>query len=192
MSMYNEENGKSVEQIYNELQNKLYIVASSKLVPSNNYKTQLLNEKQGLLNTKLELKTTLREIKEFKDEFIREFSDYYDTNEYLSYLDQIEKIEGRLSNQNDKLNLLNNKIDTTIIKNDKKVEEIDKMNIGRNNIKVINDPNNPNIQNQSTQNIQNQNDQSFQNRYGMSYEQYINNLTQFNFNKDEEKKEKSR
>lgn len=192
MSMYNEENGKSVEQIYNELQSKLYIVASSKLVPSNNYKTQLLNEKQGLLNTKLELKTTLREIKEFKDEFIREFSDYYDTNEYLSYLDQIEKIEGRLSNQNDKLNLLNNKIDTTIIKNDKKVEEIDKMNIGRNNIKVINDPNNPNIQNQSTQNIQNQNDQSFQNRYGMSYEQYINNLTQFNFNKDEEKKEKSR
>lgn len=192
MSMYNEENGKSVEQIYNELQNKLYIVASSKLVPSNNYKTQLLNEKQGLLNTKLELKTTLREIKEFKDEFIREFSDYYDTNEYLSYLDQIEKIEGRLSNQNDKLNLLNNKIDTTIIKNDKKVEEIDKMNIGRNNIKVINDPNNPNMQNQSTQNIQNQNDQSFQNRYGMSYEQYINNLTQFNFNKDEEKKGKSR
>ena len=192
MSMYNEENGKSVEQIYNELQNKLYIVASSKLVPSNNYKTQLLNEKQGLLNTKLELKTTLREIKEFKDEFIREFSDYYDTNEYLSYLDQIEKIEGRLSNQNDKLNLLNNKIDTTIIKNDKKVEEIDKMNIGRNNIKVINDPNNPNMKNQSTQNIQNQNDQSFQNRYGMSYEQYINNLTQFNFNKDEEKKEKSR
>ena len=192
MSMYNEENGKSVEQIYNELQSKLYIVASSKLVPSNNYKTQLLNEKQGLLNTKLELKTTLREIKEFKDEFIREFSDYYDTNEYLSYLDQIEKIEGRLSNQNDKLNLLNNKIDTTIIKNDKKVEEIDKMNIGRNNIKVINDPNNPNMKNQSTQNIQNQNDQSFQNRYGMSYEQYINNLTQFNFNKDEEKKEKSR
>lgn len=192
MSMYNEENGKSVEQIYNELQSKLYIVASSKLVPSNNYKTQLLTEKQGLLNTKLELKTTLREIKEFKDEFIREFSDYYDTNEYLSYLDQIEKIEGRLSNQNDKLNLLNNKIDTTIIKNDKKVEEIDKMNIGRNNIKVINDPNNPNMQNQSTQNIQNQNDQSFQNRYGMSYEQYINNLTQFNFNKDEEKKGKSR
>ena len=192
MSMYNEENGKSVEQIYNELQNKLYIVASSKLVPSNNYKTQLLNEKQGLLNTKLELKTTLREIKEFKDEFIREFSDYYDTNEYLSYLDQIEKIEGRLSNQNDKLNLLNNKIDTTIIKNDKKVEEIDKMNIGRNNIKVINDPNNPNMKNQSTQNIQNQNDQSFQNRYGMSYEQYINNLTQFNFNNDEEKKGKSR
>ena len=192
MSMYNEENGKSVEQIYNELQSKLYIVASSKLVPSNNYKTQLLNEKQGLLNTKLELKTTLREIKEFKDEFIREFSDYYDTNEYLSYLDQIEKIEGRLSNQNDKLNLLNNKIDTTIIKNDKKVEEIDKMNIGRNNIKVINDPNNPNMKNQSTQNIQNQNDQSFQNRYGMSYEQYINNLTQFNFNNDEEKKGKSR
>lgn len=192
MSMYNEENGKSVEQIYNELQSKLYIVASSKLVPSNNYKTQLLNEKQGLLNTKLELKTTLREIKEFKDEFIREFSDYYDTNEYLSYLDQIEKIEGRLSNQNDKLNLLNNKIDTTIIKNDKKVEEIDKMNIGRNNIKVINDPNNPNMKNQSTQNIQNKNDQSFQNRYGMSYEQYINNLTQFNFNNDEEKKGKSR
>ena len=192
MSMYNEENGKSVEQIYNELQSKLYIVASSKLVPSNNYKTQLLTEKQGLLNTKLELKTTLREIKEFKDEFIREFSDYYDTNEYLSYLDQIEKIEGRLSNQNDKLSLLNNKIDTTIIKNDKKVEEIDKMNIGRNNVKAINDPNNPNMQNQSTQNIQNQNDQSFQNRYGMSYEQYINNLTQFNFNKDEEKKGKSR
>ena len=192
MSMYNEENGKSVEQIYNELQSKLYIVASSKLVPSNNYKTQLLTEKQGLLNTKLELKTTLREIKEFKDEFIREFSDYYDTNEYLSYLDQIEKIEGRLSNQNDKLNILNNKIDTTIIKNDKKVEEIDKMNIGRNNIKVINDPNNPNMQNQSTQNIQNQNDKSFQNRYGMSYEQYINNLTQFNFNNDEEKKGKSR
>lgn len=192
MSMYNEENGKSVEQIYNELQSKLYIVASSKLVPSNNYKTQLLNEKQGLLNTKLELKTTLREIKEFKDEFIREFSNYYDTNEYLSYLDQIEKIEGRLSNQNDKLNLLNNKIDTTIIKNDKKVEEIDKMNIGKNNIKVINDPNNPNMQNQSTQNIQNQNDKSFQNRYGMSYEQYINNLTQFNFNNDEEKKGKSR
>lgn len=184
MSMYNEENGKSIEQIYNELQSKLYIVASSKLVPSNNYKTQLLNEKQGLLNTKLELKTTLKEIKEFKDEFIREFSDYYDTNEYLSYLDQIEKIEGRLSNQNDKLNLLNNKIDTTIIKNDKKVEEIDKMNIGRNNVKVINDPNN--------QNMQNQNNQTFQNRYGMSYEQYINNLTQSNINKDEEKKGKSR
>ena len=156
MNMFNQPgNQKDLQQIYQELQSKLTIIENSKLVPSGNYRNMLLNEKNNLFNTGLELKGTISEIRAMKEEFKEEFSDYYDNEEYFSYLEQIEKMERKFVSQTDKISLLDTKIDQTILENDRKVAEIEQMNIGRDNVRVIQDPNNIQQQQQYYQQQQN-------------------------------------
>ena len=188
-------NTKTVPQIYNELKNQLIIVASSKLVPSNNYKTQLLEQKKSLLLTGKELNMTLQEIKTFKSEFKDEFGDYYDNDEYFSYLGEIEKIENKLKNEQDKLLVLDNNIDKTIVENDIRVNEINNLNIGRNNTRVIH-PNqqgmNHNMNGNNAHNLNNNNqyqnyNQNVNNYYnGMSNNQYYNNENEYDYEYEEE------
>ena len=99
------------------------------IVPSANYKNDLLNEKTSLNMTKKEILETLNEVREFKDEFSNEYNDVLSTSEFYNYYSEIESLENKLSRENDKTNILSNEIDKNILDNDKKVMEIKKINL---------------------------------------------------------------
>ena len=123
------ESNKNPEEVFNNLRSKLKVVQEKNIVPSANYKNDLLNEKTSLNMTKKEILETLNEVREFKDEFSNEYNDVLSTSEFYNYYSEIESLENKLSRENDKTNILSNEIDKNILDNDKKVMEIKKINL---------------------------------------------------------------
>ena len=123
------ESNKNPEEVFNNLRSKLKVVQEKNIVPSANYKNDLLNEKTSLNMTKKEILETLNEVREFKDEFSNEYNDVLSTSEFYNYYSEIESLENKLSRENDKTNILSNEIDKSILDNDKKVMEIEKINL---------------------------------------------------------------
>ena len=104
------------------------VITKKSIVPSDNLKMDLLKEKSDLKLTSGEINSTLNEIRNFKDEFSEEFNDYLDANEYYEYYSKIENIENKLISEQNKVNILNSKIDKSILENDKKLKEIEELN----------------------------------------------------------------
>ncbi len=124
----NPNNNLSLPELYKKLQSQLTVKTVSKFVPSGDYKSALLNEKNNLFNTKGDLNKTLEEIRILKTEYKNEFQNYYNSSEYFKFLADIEKVEFKLNSQKEKANLLDSQIDKSIIENEKRVEEINKLN----------------------------------------------------------------
>ena len=122
-------NTLSLEQIYNELKNKIKTVTKETIEPSNNFKINLLEQKNKLISTKKDINLTIEEVRDFKREFQSEYNDYLSSSEFYEYYSEIESIEDKLVNQKNKTDLLNIKMDKSILENDKKIAEINKMNI---------------------------------------------------------------
>ena len=122
-------NNQSLEQIYNSLQSRLKTVTKETIEPSNNFKISLMEQKNKLIPTKKDISLTLEEVRDFKREFQSEYNDYLSSTEFYEYYSEIEALEEKLINQKNKTDLLNSKIDKSIIENDKKIAEINKMNL---------------------------------------------------------------
>jgi len=163
----------SVEEIYNRLRNNMKVVTTKTIVPSDNLKMELLQEKSNLKLTDNEINSTLKELREFKNEFNEEFNDFLDSSEYYDYISQIETIESKLINEQNKVDIINNKLDKTIIDNDKKLREIEIMNREKQMKDKMNEnvlqqqPNNPNQQN--TNSMQNMSVDEINMRWQMMY-----------------------
>ena len=122
-------NALPVEQIYMNLRSRLQVITNKSIVPSNDFKNNLLLEKNNLNLTKKDISTTLLEIKSFKEEFENEYNDQLSSKEFYEYYSEIESLEAKLTNQKNKADLLDAKIDKSILENDKKIREIEKLNI---------------------------------------------------------------
>ena len=121
------QNNVNVEVMYNNLRSKLKVVTNKSIVPSNDYKFDLLKEKTNLSMTRKDILSTLSEVRLFKEEFSKEFNDNLDTNEFYNYYSEIESIENKLLKEEEKSNILDKKIDSTILENDKRIREIEKL-----------------------------------------------------------------
>ena len=111
-------NNMNVEEIYNRLRQNIRTVTTKSIVPSDNLKLDLLKEKSNLKLTNNEIKSTLKELRSFKNEFSDEFNDYLDSNEFYDYYSKIESIENKLVREQNKVNILDTKIDKTILEYD--------------------------------------------------------------------------
>ena len=183
-------NTLTVEQIYMNLRSKLKTVTKNTLVPSNNFKDNLLEEKNNLILTKKDISSCLEEVRIFKQEFEYEYNDYLSTSEFYNYYSEIESLETKLENQNNKANNLSNTIDKSIKENDKKIAEIEKMNIEREKEKQQEEKEK---QNQNKNKMQN-NQQQDQNKMNMNdYMNYMNYMNQmYNYYEPEPEERKGR
>ena len=147
----------TAEQIFNKLRSQLRVVTKESIVPSNNYRIDLLREKASLNLTRKDILSTLDEVREFKNEFREEFNDHLSSSEFYEYYSEIESIETKLKNEEEKGRLLNNDIDKAIIENDKRVEQINKMNkLNQQNNTVQNNNQQNNVQQNNVQQNNNQ------------------------------------
>ena len=183
------ENNKNPEEIFNNLRSKLKVVEEKNIVPSDNFKIDLLNEKNSLNITRKEIFETLAELKEFKNKFSSEYNDVLDTNEFYNYYSTIESLENKLYRENEKANIINKEIDKNILENDKKIIEIEKINSEKKKQekeKKENEGKNKNAQNQ--QNTLNQNFNQYMNMNNVAY----NNMFQNQYDNYEYEEEKTR
>ena len=178
------ESNKNPEEVFNNLRSKLRVVQEKNIVPSANYKTDLLNEKTSLNMTKKEILETLNEVREFKDEFSNEYNDVLSTSEFYNYYSEIESLENKLSRENDKTNILSNEIDKSILDNDKKVKEIEKINLEKKKKEEM--EKNKKQQQQNQQNNLNQNMNPYMNNV------MYNNMYQNPYDNYEYEEEKTR
>ena len=124
-------NTLSLEQIYNKLRARLIVKTESQIVPSNNFKVELLEQKTNLASTKRDILSTLEEVRDFKNEFENEYNDYLSSTEFYNYYSEIESIENNLVNQKNKVDTLDLTVNKSIKENDKKIAEIEKMELVR-------------------------------------------------------------
>ena len=124
-------NTLSLEQIYNKLRARLIVKTESQIVPSNNFKVELLEQKTNLASTKRDILSTLEEVRDFKNEFENEYNDYLSSTEFYNYYSEIDSIENKLVNQRNKIDILDLTVDKSIKENDKKIAEIEKMELER-------------------------------------------------------------
>ena len=196
-------NNNNIEEVYNKLRSQIKVVSTTNIVPSNDYKVSLLQEKSKLISTKKDILSTLNEVRLFKEEFNNEFNDYLDSNEFYNYYLEIESIENRLVREEEKSNLLNNQIDTTILENDKKIAEIEKIDLENKKKKQEEKKKKEetkqqqnSIQNNNQLNTQNSNQLNNQNNNQMNnnlYEQYMNMYSTYMMsNEYEEEKTRGR
>lgn len=187
------ENNKNPEEIFNNLRSKLKVVEEKNIVPSDNFKIDLLNEKNSLNITRKEIFETLAELKEFKNEFSSEYNDVLDTNEFYNYYSSIESLENKLYRENEKANIINKEIDKNILENDKKIIEIEKINSEKKKQekeKKENEEKNKNAQNQ--QNTLNQNFNQYMNINNVAYNNMFQNQYQNQYDNYEYEEEKTR
>ena len=95
------------------------------IVPSNNYKLDLLREKASLNITRKDIFNTLQEVRDFKEEFKENFNDHLSASEFYDYYSEIESIEDKLINEEEKSKLLDLEINKLTLENDKKIAEIE-------------------------------------------------------------------
>lgn len=183
-------NKMPAEQIFNNLRSKLKTVTNNTIVPSNNLKNSLLEEKNKLNLTNKDIISTLKEIKEFKNEFELEFNDQLSTSEFYEYYSEIEAVENKLTNQKNKADLLNSTIDKSIIENDKKIAEIEKMNLEKEKQQKLKDKEKQNEQKQQTNKPKEQTNNK--NNYYNMYQDYYNQMYGYNNMEQEEERKRSR
>ena len=163
------ESNKNPEEVFNNLRSKLRVVQEKNIVPSANYKNDLLNEKTSLNMTKKEILETVNEVSNFKDEFNNEYNDILSTSEFYNYYSEIESLENKLSRENDKTNILSNEIDKNILDNDKKVMEIEKINLEKKKKEKME-------KNKKQQQKNQQQQQNQQNNLNQNMNPYMNNV----------------
>ena len=176
-----------IEETYNKLRSNLKVTTKKSIVPSNNYKMDLLNEKNNLNMTKNDLIDTIIEIKEFKSEFENEYNDILSTQEFYEYYEQIESLENKFTIQKDKADILETSIDKSILINDQKINEINELNQKKQEEEKKKEENNKtNEQNNNKEKNKktSQNQSTNKEFIDMYYNNYYNNM---NYDYEEEK-----
>ena len=176
-----------IEETYNKLRSNLKVITKKNIVPSNNYKMDLLNEKNNLNMTKNDLIDAIIEIKEFKSEFENEYNDILSTQEFYEYYEQIESLENKFTIQKDKADILETSIDKSILINDQKINEINELNQKKQEEekkKEENNKTNEQNNNKETNKKTSQNQSTNKEFIDMYYNNYYNNM---NYDYEEEK-----
>ncbi len=98
-----------------------------KFVPTADFSSKLLDYKNKFVLAEYMLDDTLSQIKFLREEFVTNFGNYFDYNEFYSQLSEIDNIEKKLNVQKQNIQKVKQKYNVTIEKNNQKVELIKKM-----------------------------------------------------------------
>ena len=175
-----------IQNIYDKLRSQLRVVTKTSIVPSSNYKFDLLKEKTNLSLTKKEILSTLMEVRSFKEEFSEQFNDHLSSSEFYKYYSEIESMENKLINEEERANILDSKINQTIIENDKKVNQIEKINL-QNKKKKDEEEKNKKKDNVKNEDNKKKNKNNESNLNAQNYFEYMNNFANYSNEYEEEK-----
>lgn len=96
-------------------------------IPSDDYTDKILNSKNNFDSVEYLLYDSINQIEFFKQDFINNFEDYYNDDEYLKQIRKIDSMKEKLVEQSVIINKMKKEYDKTLFKNKEKVLKIKKM-----------------------------------------------------------------